>query len=51
MEVSSYWLGFIGAPLLVLLFKDYSLLITPFVIGGMLVMIENIRIRQGTASQ
>ena len=51
MEVSSYWLGFIGAPLLVLLFKDYNLLITPFVIGGMLVMIENTRTRQGTASQ
>ncbi|WP_448109617.1 AzlC family ABC transporter permease [Pseudomonas azerbaijanoccidentalis] len=40
-EVSSYWLGFIGAPLLVYLFKDYSLLCTPFVIGGLIVLIEN----------
>jgi predicted branched-subunit amino acid permease len=40
-EVSSYWLGFIGAPLLVYLFKDYSLLCTPFIIGGLIVLIEN----------
>lgn len=46
-EVSSYWSGFIGAPLLVLLFKDYSLLITPFVIGGVIVLIENAWSRKG----
>jgi predicted branched-subunit amino acid permease len=40
-EVSSYWLGFVGAPLLVYLFKDYSLLCTPFIIGGLIVLIEN----------
>lgn len=51
MEVSSYWLGFISAPLLVLLFKDYSLLITPFVIGGLIVMIENCCSRKGATSQ
>lgn len=50
-EVSSYWLGFIGAPLLVLLFKDYSLLITPFVIGGLIVLIENARTAQGASAQ
>jgi predicted branched-subunit amino acid permease len=40
-EVSSYWAGFVGAPLLVYLFKDYSLLCTPFIIGGLVVLIEN----------
>ncbi|VVM83893.1 hypothetical protein PS662_02469 [Pseudomonas fluorescens] len=40
-EVSSYWLGFVGAPFLVYLFKDYSLLCTPFLIGGLIVLIEN----------
>nr|WP_256590819.1 AzlC family ABC transporter permease [Pseudomonas sp. ERMR1:02] len=40
-EVSSYWLGFIAAPLLIYLFKDYSLLCTPFIIGGLIVLIEN----------
>jgi predicted branched-subunit amino acid permease len=40
-EVSSYWLGFACAPLLVYLFKDYSLLLTPFIIGGLVVLIEN----------
>jgi predicted branched-subunit amino acid permease len=47
-EVSSYWLGFIGAPLLVLLFRDYSLLITPFLVGGMIVLIENFCTTRGT---
>jgi predicted branched-subunit amino acid permease len=42
-ELSSYWLGFIGAPLLVLIFKDYSLLLTPFVIGAAMVLVENRR--------
>ncbi|WP_339504700.1 AzlC family ABC transporter permease [Pseudomonas sp. RL_105y_Pfl2_101] len=42
-EVSSYWLGFIGAPLLVLMFRDYSLLLTPFVIGAGMVLVENRR--------
>lgn len=50
-EVSSYWLGFIGAPLLVLLFKDYSLLITPFVIGGVIVLIENAWTEKGVLAQ
>lgn len=50
-EVSSYWLGFIGAPLLVLLFKDYSLLITPFVIGGAMVLIEDAWSRRGANEQ
>jgi predicted branched-subunit amino acid permease len=40
-EVSSYWLGIIAAPLFVYLFKDYSLLCTPFIIGGLIVLIEN----------
>lgn len=48
-EVSSYWLGFIGAPLLVYLFKDYSLLCTPFIIGGLMVLIENIFKNRGNA--
>ncbi|UCP07820.1 AzlC family ABC transporter permease [Pseudomonas sp. MM213] len=50
-EVSSYWLGFIGAPVLVLFFKDYSLLITPFLIGGVTVLIENAWTEQGARSQ
>ncbi|WP_085580700.1 MULTISPECIES: AzlC family ABC transporter permease [unclassified Pseudomonas] len=49
-EVSSYWLGFVSAPLLVLLLKDYNLLITPFLIGGLIVMIEN-GSTQGLASR
>lgn len=48
-EVSSYWLGFLGAPLLVYLFKDYSLLCTPFVIGGLIVFIENNYKKRGSA--
>lgn len=40
-EVSGYWLGFVGAPLMVYLFRDYSLLCTPFIIGGLIVFIEN----------
>ncbi|WP_213940299.1 AzlC family ABC transporter permease [Pseudomonas sp. dw_612] len=47
-EVSSYWLGFVGAPLLVYLFKDYSLLCTPFIIGGLVVLIENTYKKQGS---
>jgi predicted branched-subunit amino acid permease len=46
-EVSSYWLGFVGAPLLVYLFKDYSLLCTPFIIGGLIVLIENTYKKRG----
>lgn len=48
-EVSSYWLGFIGAPLLVYLFKDYSLLCTPFLIGGLVVLMENNYKERGSA--
>lgn len=48
-EVSSYWLGFIGAPWLVFLFKDYSLLCTPFLIGGLMVLIENIYKKRNSA--
>ncbi|MGE8146791.1 AzlC family ABC transporter permease [Pseudomonas frederiksbergensis] len=48
-EVSSYWLGFVGAPLLVYLFKDYSLLCTPFIIGGLVVLIENTK-KQGSVA-
>lgn len=40
-EVSGYWLGFVAAPVFVYLFKDYSLLCTPFLIGGLIVLIEN----------
>ncbi|MCP1416645.1 putative branched-subunit amino acid permease [Pseudomonas laurylsulfativorans] len=46
-EVSSYWLGFVGAPVLVYLFKDYSLLCTPFIIGGLIVLIENNHKKRG----
>jgi predicted branched-subunit amino acid permease len=50
-EVSGYWLGFVAAPLLVYLFRDYSLLCTPFIIGGLIVLIENSykkRVRMGS---
>jgi predicted branched-subunit amino acid permease len=49
-EVSSYWLGFVGAPLLVYLFKDYSLLCTPFIIGGLIVLIENNYNKRGSVA-
>lgn len=49
-EVSSYWLGFVGAPLLVYLFKDYSLLCTPFIIGGLIVLIENDYNKRGSVA-
>jgi predicted branched-subunit amino acid permease len=49
-EVSSYWLGFVGAPLLVYLFKDYSLLCTPFIIGGLIVLIENHYKKRGSVA-
>ncbi|MHC8357003.1 AzlC family ABC transporter permease [Pseudomonas sp. LB3P81] len=49
-EVSSYWLGFFGAPILVYLFKEYSLLCTPFVIGGLIVLIENNYKERGSAA-
>ena len=49
-EVSSYWLGLVGAPLLVYLFKDYSLLCTPFIIGGLIVLIENNYKKRGTVT-
>jgi predicted branched-subunit amino acid permease len=49
-EVSSYWLGFVGAPLLVYLFKDYSLLCTPFIIGGLIVLIENNYKKRGSVA-
>jgi predicted branched-subunit amino acid permease len=49
-EVSSYWLGLVGAPLLVYLFKDYSLLCTPFIIGGLIVLIENNYTKRGTVT-
>lgn len=49
-EVSSYWLGFVGAPLLVYLFKDYSLLCTPFIIGGLIVLIENNYKKRGSVN-
>ena len=48
-EVSSYWAGFIGAPVLVYLFKDYSLLLTPFIIGGLIVLIENNMKKRGNS--
>jgi predicted branched-subunit amino acid permease len=40
-DVSSYWLGFLAAPLLVYVFQHYNLLLAPFVIGGLAVVIEN----------
>ncbi|MGH8329798.1 MAG: AzlC family ABC transporter permease [Pseudomonas fluorescens] len=49
-EVSSYWLGLVGAPLLVYLFKDYSLLCTPFIIGGLIVLIENNYKKRGSVT-
>lgn len=49
-EVSGYWLGFLGAPLLIYLFKDYSLLCTPFIIGGLIVLIENNYKKRGGAA-
>jgi len=49
-EASSYWLGFLGAPLLVYLFNDYSLLCTPFIIGGLMVVIEDNYKKRGSAA-
>ncbi|ALI00963.1 branched-chain amino acid ABC transporter permease [Pseudomonas sp. FW306-02-F02-AA] len=50
-DVSSYWLGFMGAPLLIYPFGNYNLLITPFVIGGLVVLINNGRTALGASAQ
>ncbi len=41
-EVSGYWLGLFAAPSALILFQDFSLVITPFFIGGALVIIEQV---------
>lgn len=41
--VSSYWLGFLIAPVLVYIFHSSNLLITPFLIGFVIVLFENIK--------
>jgi len=42
-DVGSYWIGFILSPLLVHFFGKYNLLLTPFLAGAAMVLLENHR--------
>lgn len=37
-EVSAFWLGFLAAPVFLLAFESYNIVVTPFLIGGLLVL-------------
>lgn len=41
-EVSAYWLGLIAGPIALTMFKDMNFVITPFLLGAALVIIERI---------
>lgn len=41
LDVGSYWLGFILTPVLVHVFEKYNLLLTPFLTGAAMVLLEN----------
>lgn len=42
-QIFSYWLGFVCAPMLIYLFKEYNLLLTPFVIALVVIAYEEVR--------
>lgn len=42
LDISAYWLGLLLAPLFVFLFKEYTMIIAPFLIGISLALIEYI---------
>ena len=37
-EVSAFWLGFLTAPVFFIAFENYNIVVTPFLIGGLLVL-------------
>ena len=37
-EVSAFWLGFLTAPVFFVAFENYNIVVTPFLIGGLLVL-------------